>query len=96
MASATHILIGDKHEGLRELKLPKGRHIVSPQWLEQCLSQQERLPEKDFAADLDELAQQAERESAAPCAKYVMSGARSDRQLRQCVTLNQQWKTGWC
>ena len=72
VASATHILIGDKHEGLRELRLPKGRHVVTAQWLEQCLSLQERLPERDYAADLDELAQQAERESADPCADIVM------------------------
>ena len=86
VASATHVLIGDKHEGLRELRLPKGRHIVTAQWLEQCLSQQERLPEGDYAADLDELAQQAERESAAPCATVVMPGASSAPQPRQCVT----------
>ena len=73
MASATHSVIGDKHEGLRELKLPKGQHIVTAQWLEQCLSQQERLPETDYAADLDELAQEAERESAAPHASAIMS-----------------------
>ena len=96
VASATHILIGDKHEGLRELRLPKGRHVVTAQWLEQCLSQQERLPERDYAADLDELAQQAERESAAPCAMIVISGASSAPQLRQCVTLDQQWETDWC
>ena len=72
VASATHILIGDKHAGLRELKLPKGRHIVTAQWLEQCLSQQERLPERDYGADLDELAQEAERESAALCADSVV------------------------
>ena len=83
VASATHILIGDKHEGLRELKLPKGRHIVTAQWLEQCISQQERLPEGDYAADLDELAQQAERESAPPCAMVVMLGA-SSAQLTSC------------
>ncbi|CAK0786589.1 hypothetical protein CVIRNUC_009803 [Coccomyxa viridis] len=75
VASATHILIGDKHEGLRELRLPKGRHVVTAQWLEQCLSLQERLPERDYAADLDELAQQAERqwslgERAGPLRKY--------------------------
>ncbi len=72
VASATHILIGDKHEGLRELRLPSGRHVVTAQWLEQCLSLQERLPERDYAADLDELAQQAERESADPGANIVM------------------------
>ena len=71
MASATHFLIGEKHEGLRELKLPKGQHIVTAHWLEQCLSQQERLPERDYAADLDELAQQAERESATPHTKSI-------------------------
>lgn len=81
MASATHTLIGDKHKGLRELRLPEGQHIVTVQWLEQCLSQQERLPERDYAADLDELAQEAERESTPPHAEDIVS---APAQLLSC------------
>ena len=69
------------------MKLPKGRHIVTAQWLEQCLSQQERLPERDYGADLDELAQRAERESAAPCASFVMLRQLSPS-ARQCVKIS--------
>ena len=57
--SATHVIIGEKHEALPELSLPERVHVVSSEWLEDCLSKQRRLPEREYAADLAELAREA-------------------------------------
>ena len=57
--SATHVIIGEKHEALPALSLPKRVHVVSSEWLENCLSKQRHLPERDYAADLEELAKEA-------------------------------------
>ena len=57
--SATHVIIGEKHEALPALSLPKRVHVVGSVWLENCLSKQRRLPERDYAADLEELAKEA-------------------------------------
>ena len=72
--SATHVIIGDKHEALHALNLPEKAHVVSSEWLESCLSKQKHLPERDYAADLDELAREASSKLSLPAA-LLMSHA---------------------
>lgn len=64
--SATHIIIGDKHEGLHDLTFPKEAHVVTSEWLETCLSNQKRLPERDFRANLKELSSKANGKPSSP------------------------------
>ena len=66
--SATHVIIGEKHESLHGASLPERARVVTSEWLEDCLSKQERLPEREYVADPDELAREAGSESATPLA----------------------------
>lgn len=64
--SATHVIIGEKHEALHTVSLPKKAQVVTSEWLEGCLSKQKRLPEREYAANPEELAREAGSESVAP------------------------------
>ena len=77
--SATHVVIGEKHEALETLSLPIKARVVTSEWLEDCLSKQRRLPEREYAADPEELAKEADSEHSIPfdvacfCVKYPFS-----------------------
>ena len=64
--SATHVVIGEKHEALETSSLPKKARVVTSEWLEDCLSKQRRLPEREYAADPEELAKEADSEHLPP------------------------------
>ena len=87
--SATHIIIGDKHEGLQGKAVPRVNYVVASEWLEDCLSQQKRLPEGEYAADPNELAKEAESEGLAishacsSCPGCIADGHNCSRQFWQ-------------
>jgi hypothetical protein len=49
--SLTHVVVGDKPEGMAAFKPPRQAIVVQSQWLEDCLSKQQRLRENAYRVD---------------------------------------------
>lgn len=59
--SVTHVVVGDKPEGLARFNHPVGRaRVVASGWLEDCLSKQARMGEGRYLVDVHKRVQEVD------------------------------------